>query len=48
MDTVWTLAADAYFDCGPSMTREQFGVYAWCRADLEEAAWQVYKSITLN
>lgn len=43
--TVWDLAADAFFDCGPGLTREQFGVYAWCHPNIEEWAWVVYKTM---
>jgi hypothetical protein len=36
------LAHDALEDCGPTLTREQFGIYAWTDDKLEAAGWDAY------
>lgn len=48
MTKAWQLAEDAIRECGPNMTRDEFGVYAWCSIDLERAAWDIYKSIRVH
>lgn len=45
MTSAHELAAEAFEHCGPTLTREQFGVFAWCAADLEARAWAIYASM---
>jgi hypothetical protein len=42
------LAHDALDDCGPMMSREQFGTYAWTYPKLEAAGWAAYRRIVTN
>ena len=43
-----SLASDAYEQCGPGMSRDEFGIFAWCHPALEAAAWDIYSTMKLH